>query len=135
MISCIAKLDVPQGQWNDLLQFLYTCCQSPQSSHREVGFFVIFTLLDVVAESLTQHLHHLLQMFEQGLSDPESRDVKMTTLKALGRLAELIEPEDETSIVSSSSRVAIYKSCDVENFPQADPIHGRHLAAFLASER
>ena len=89
------------GKWDDLLQFLYGCCQSQQASHREVGYFVVHALLDVVAETLMQHLPHLIALFERGLNDPESKEVKKSTIRALGRLAEMIEPEDDASIVGN----------------------------------
>ena len=51
------------------------------SSSVQIGFYVIYTLLDVVAESFSQHLHHLITLFQHGLNDPESKEVRTSTLR------------------------------------------------------
>jgi hypothetical protein len=93
VISVIAKTEVPAGRWNELLAFLYGCCQSQVAAQREVcdfglksdlfqvGFYVIFALLEALPDSMTQHTAHLLQLFSAGLNDPESAQVKLTALQ------------------------------------------------------
>ena len=38
LISAIAKIAVPHGQWDELLQYLFQCSQSEDPGHREVSF-------------------------------------------------------------------------------------------------
>ncbi|CAG8674754.1 3854_t:CDS:10, partial [Acaulospora morrowiae] len=97
VISAIGKIELPAGTWNELLQFLYQCCQSQIVGQREVGIFVIFSLLEVT-DVFIDNLHQLLQMFGAALNDPESKNVRVTSLEALGKVAEFIEPDNKEDI-------------------------------------
>ncbi|CAG8515602.1 454_t:CDS:10 [Diversispora eburnea] len=90
VISAIGKIELPSGSWNELFQFLYQCCQSPLAIQREIGIFIVFSLLEVT-EVFVDNLRQLLQMFAVALNDPESKNVRVTTLQALGKVAEFIE--------------------------------------------
>ncbi|CAG8721801.1 8732_t:CDS:10, partial [Cetraspora pellucida] len=98
VISSIGKIEIPAGNWNDLLQFLYQCCKSQNAGQREVGIFVLFTLLEVMEDVFADNLLQLLQLFGDALNDPESQAVRVTTMQALGRVAEFIEPDKKEEI-------------------------------------
>lgn len=100
VITEIARMDLPAGKWDELMQFTYSCCQSPNPSQREVGFFIILSLVEVLEGALRQHLVHIFQLYAHGLRDNESLDVRVYTVEGLGRLANLIEPKDEAAIKS-----------------------------------
>jgi hypothetical protein len=68
-------------QWPELLPFLYQLSASPQSSHREIGMFILFALLDTVADCLQSELGTMFGIFKNGLSDAESGEVRITTLR------------------------------------------------------
>ncbi|CAB4443681.1 unnamed protein product [Rhizophagus irregularis] len=98
VISSIAKIEIPAGTWNHLLQFLYQCCQSPNAGHREVGIFVLYTLFEVIIEAFQDNLRQLFELFGAALNDPESKVVRVTTLQALGKVAEIIDPSSKADI-------------------------------------
>ena len=82
-VSAIAKIDLPANQWPDLLPFIYQqCCQNQQSAAmREVGYYQVFALLDVLVEGFKQHVGQLLALLRAGLMDAESKEVKTNALK------------------------------------------------------
>lgn len=45
----------------------------------------------------------LMELFKKTLSDPESLNVKVWTIRSLGKLAEYIEVGEDAAIVSSNS--------------------------------
>ncbi|KAF0447599.1 ARM repeat-containing protein [Gigaspora margarita] len=98
VISSIGKIEIPAGNWNDLPQFLYQCCKSQNSGQREVGIFVLFTLMEVIEDVFADSLLQLLQLFGDALNDPESQAVRVITMQALGRVAEFIEPDKKEEI-------------------------------------
>ena len=98
IISEVAAIELPSGKWPDLLTFAQSCCVSHNVVEREIGFYLIYALLDVVSQTFTQHLAQLFTMLTNGLVDPESLDVKMNSLRALSKLTDIIEPTDEPSI-------------------------------------
>ena len=59
---------------------------------------MLFSLLDTVAESFEQHLKALFVLFATTLLDPESAEVRMTTLRALAKVAEYISSDDKHDI-------------------------------------
>lgn len=90
-ISAMAEFELPEKRWPTLIDFLFECCKSPNSSHREVGVFVIYSLFEVIVEYLTDRLPEIFEILKQTINDPESIDVKITTMKALGTVAEYID--------------------------------------------
>jgi hypothetical protein len=55
-------------------------------------------LFDVVGEVFAEHMQELLGMFANGLQDPESKEVRVTTLQALGKVADFVEPENKADV-------------------------------------
>ncbi|KAJ2763145.1 hypothetical protein IWQ57_005632, partial [Coemansia nantahalensis] len=100
VISSIAKCDIPNQKWGDLIQFLYTCCQSAQAAHREIGIYVLDSLFETIADVLGAHMKQLFELFAALVGDSESRVVQVTTVEALGKLAEFVEPGDRGAIAA-----------------------------------
>ncbi|RKO93397.1 armadillo-type protein, partial [Blyttiomyces helicus] len=93
VISEVAKVELSQGRWTELITFLYGCCRSPSAGHREAGVYVLFTLFEVIADKLQEHIPQMFALFSQTLADPESLEVRITTVRALGKLADFLEPD------------------------------------------
>lgn len=99
-VAAIAELEltVNPPQWPDLVPGLYQAAQSPEALHRETAVFVLYALLDTVLESMPDQLPTLFQIFGKGLQDPESGEVRITTVRALSKVAENITTEDKHDI-------------------------------------
>ncbi|KAJ2317705.1 hypothetical protein GGI00_006729, partial [Coemansia sp. RSA 2681] len=100
VISTIAKSDIPNKKWGDLIQFLYKCCQSTTAAHREIGVYVLDSLFETIADTMGAHLQHLFELFAVLITDPESLVVQVTTMEALSKVAEFIEPEDRAGVAT-----------------------------------
>ncbi|KAJ3515059.1 hypothetical protein NLJ89_g1996 [Agrocybe chaxingu] len=98
VIAAIAAIEVPQGTWNQLLPFLQQTCTSSQVSHREVGAFILFTVLESIVEGFQSHLPGLFELFRGLLNDPESIEVRITTARSLGVIAQYIDSDDKTEL-------------------------------------
>ncbi|KAJ2850183.1 hypothetical protein IWW36_002091 [Coemansia brasiliensis] len=105
VISSMAKCDLPNQKWGDLIQFLYKCCQSPTTAHREIGVYVLDSLFETISDMLSAHMQHLFELFSSLINDPESLIVRVTTLEALGKMAECIEPDNRSAISTFQSLV------------------------------
>ncbi|KAJ3343389.1 hypothetical protein HDU93_008754 [Gonapodya sp. JEL0774] len=97
-ISAIAKIDIPQKQWTELIPFLYQCCQSPNVAHREVGVFALFTLFETIADALQDEIKQMFVIFTHTINDPESKEVRVTTMQALGKVAEFVEADNADDV-------------------------------------
>jgi hypothetical protein len=81
VIAAIATIEIPIGTWSQLLPFLHQSCTSPQVAHREVGIYILFTVLENIVEGFQEHLQSFFKLFEQLLTDPESVEVRITTIR------------------------------------------------------
>lgn len=81
VIAVIASIEVRQNTWPALLPFLQQSCTSQQVVHREVGSFILFTVLESIVEGFEKHLPGLFELFRGLLADPESSEVRITTVR------------------------------------------------------
>ena len=77
---------------------MYAAARSADASHREIAVYVLFAILDTVADSFETELKALFQLFSTTLLDPESSAVRMTTLRGLAKVAEYISTDDKHDI-------------------------------------
>ncbi|TFK29742.1 importin beta-4 subunit [Coprinopsis marcescibilis] len=94
VIAAIASIEVPAGTWPSLLPLLEDACQSSEAGHREVGSYILFTVLENIVEGFQEHLGKLFSLFERLLQDP-SIEVRITIVRALGVIAQYIDSDDK----------------------------------------
>lgn len=145
VIAAIASVEVPLGQWNELMPFLEQTCTSSNVGHREVGSFILFTVLENIVEGFESHMQSLFRLFEQLIADPESLEVRITAVRCVGRFT-LVVADIYTSLVigrwaslpstsmATTRRTLCVLSASVisyakfaylspENFPAIAPLH------------
>ncbi|CAK5274034.1 unnamed protein product [Mycena citricolor] len=98
VIAAIANIEIPLGTWPELLGFLTQTCVSQQVLQRESGIFMLYTVLDNIVEGFKDHLLEFFTLFSQLLADPESIEVRITTVRALGVIASYIDVEDKAEV-------------------------------------
>ena len=60
----IASMEIPLRQWNELLPLINRCCTSQQVYERELGAFVLFTILESIVEGFSQYMNELFGLFQ-----------------------------------------------------------------------
>ena len=95
VIAAIAKLDFEDGEWASLPGALAQASISNMVEYREVGVYILFSLLEAVGDAFENKLPSLFQLFNTTIKDPESAEVRVNTLLCLSRVAMLIEPEED----------------------------------------
>jgi hypothetical protein len=71
------------GTWSELLPFLQQSCTSQRVTDREVGAFMLYTVLENIVEGFQEHLQNFFKIFQQLLVDPESLDVRIATVRCV----------------------------------------------------
>ena len=118
VIAAIASIEVPLNQWNELLPFLEQTCRSPTVAHREVGVYILYTVLENIVDGFESQIINLFKLFEVLLVDPESAEVRITTVRALGVIAQYIEATDKPEIVRATCpNFTNWYSCIAESVP------------------
>ncbi|KAI1801966.1 ARM repeat-containing protein [Daldinia bambusicola] len=99
IIAGIATLDFNNEQWGDLLPSVMQLTNSENVAHREVGSYIIFSLLEANPAYFEDHLATLFELFTKTIRDPQSRDVRVNTMQSISALLMLIDcDEDEQSV-------------------------------------
>ncbi|KAK0107660.1 hypothetical protein ONS96_003461 [Cadophora gregata f. sp. sojae] len=95
VIASIAAIDLEDGEWASLPNNLFQASTSPKVSHREVGIYTLFSLLETAGDVFEDKLPGLFSLLSNTIKDPESPDVRINTLLCLSRVAMLIQPEED----------------------------------------
>lgn len=95
VIAAIAGIDLEDGEWASLPGLLVQASTSKTVSHREVGVYILFSLLEVTGDSFEDKIPGLFSLFNTTIKDPESAEVRTNTLLCLSRVAMLIQPDED----------------------------------------
>ncbi|KAI5807953.1 armadillo-type protein [Peziza echinospora] len=105
VISAIAKIDLPAGEWQDLPLFLSQAATSAKSEDREVGVYILYTLLETLEDAVADRSQEFFALFSQTINDPESVTVRLNTLLALGKMAEYLGADQDPQGVAAFKAV------------------------------
>ncbi|KAK3381004.1 armadillo-type protein [Podospora didyma] len=100
LIAAIGTLDLENGEWLDLLPALFTLASSADVAQREVGSYIIFSLLEANPTCFNEHMTQLLQLFQKTIVDPQSADVRINTMMSVGAALLMFEPEEDAESVA-----------------------------------
>ncbi|KAG9309494.1 ARM repeat-containing protein [Chiua virens] len=103
VIASIASVELKEGTWPQLLSWLNEACTSPRVAEREVGVYILFTVLETVLEGFQDSTQNFFKIFQVLVTDPESMEVRVTTVRALGVLAQYIDADDKADIKTFQS--------------------------------
>ncbi|KAF7588713.1 hypothetical protein BBP40_005314 [Aspergillus hancockii] len=114
VISAVAKVDLNDGEWAELPNFLIQAGNSGNKDERSVAIYILFTILETLGEGFEEKFHDLFTLFSKTIRDPESEEVRTNTLLALGRLAMHLDSEEDVAPVKAfqeliPSMVAVLK--------------------------
>ncbi|KAF9105739.1 hypothetical protein BGX29_011522 [Mortierella sp. GBA35] len=104
VIATVGRVEIPANTWSELIAFLFQCSSSSTAGHREVGVYVIYAIFEVT-DAFAENLRQLLDLFSRTIVDPESQVVRVTTVQALGKIADFIEDEQKEEIAMFSQLV------------------------------
>ncbi|KAJ8122083.1 hypothetical protein ONZ43_g1630 [Nemania bipapillata] len=99
VIAAIATLDFDNNEWADLIPNVTQLATSDSVVHREVGSYIIFSLLEANPTYFESHLATLFELFTKTIRDPQSRDVRVNTMLSISAALMLIDvDEDEQAL-------------------------------------
>lgn len=105
VISAVAKLDLNDGEWAELPNFLLQIAGSAKVEERAVGTYVLFTILETLGEGFQEKFLDLFQLFEKTIRDPESAEVRINTLLALSTLAMHLDSNENEAPVKAFQNI------------------------------
>lgn len=96
IIATMAKSDLEDGQWSELPGILQQAATSSNAQHREVGVYIIFTLLETMPDMFQENMGPMLALFSKTIQDPESVQVRINSMLALAELATVLDTDEDT---------------------------------------
>ncbi|KAI9451749.1 ARM repeat-containing protein [Lactarius psammicola] len=127
VIAAIAGIEIPVGGWPRLLPFLHETATSSQVAHREVGIYILYTVLETIVEGFQEHLQSFFKLFEGLLQDPESAEVRVTTVRSLGTIAQYIDMDEKADIKSFQNLLPLMIQVLAQTLEAGDEANARHL--------
>ncbi|KAI0155356.1 importin beta-4 [Xylariaceae sp. FL1272] len=101
VIAALATLDFEDNEWADLLPNVTQLATSDNVAHREVGSYIIFSLLEANPTYFEDHLTTLFELFTKTIRDPQSRDVRVNTMMSISAALMLVDvDEDEQTLTT-----------------------------------
>lgn len=101
VVAAIAKVDLEDGQWAELPGMLQQAATSQTARHREVGVYIIYTLLEASPDTFQENMAQLLALFNQTIQDSESVEVRVNTMLALAELGLVLDTEEDPKSLKS----------------------------------
>ena len=101
LISAVANVDLADGDWPELPNFLLQAATSPKKEERAVGVYILFSILETTNDLFREKFNDLFTLFGRTVRDPESREVRINTMLALSRMAMAIDEEEDPASVKA----------------------------------
>lgn len=101
VIASIAKVDLDEGKWQELPGILQQAATSETAHHREVGVYIIYTLLETMPDMFQDTMGDMLSLFNRTIQDPQSVEVRINTMLALSELAMVLDTEEDANSLKS----------------------------------
>ncbi|KAK1471051.1 hypothetical protein CCUS01_06165 [Colletotrichum cuscutae] len=92
-------LDLEDGDGQDFVRGLLSLNIADNVAHREVGSYILFALLDNDPTHFTEQAQQLLGLVQKTIVDPASADVRLNSVRSIGALLMIIDPEEDTQSV------------------------------------
>ncbi|KAH8666590.1 armadillo-type protein [Xylariales sp. PMI_506] len=101
VVAAIATIDFENKEWDELLPAVTQLTTSDDVAHREVGSYIIYSLLEADPTTFSDHLSKVFELFSKTIRDPQSRDVRINTMLSISSVLLLIQAdEDEESVAA-----------------------------------
>ena len=105
LMSAIAKIDLEDGEWNELPGLLQQASTSSKVSDRVVGTYVLYSILETMGDGFSSKFKELFQLFSKTIQDPESLEARVNTLMAISKMAMVIDAEEDQQSVKAFQNI------------------------------
>lgn len=89
------------GAGEEFLKQIIPLNSSDNVVSREVGSFLLFAMLEANPEQFSDHIHQLLDLFRPRLEDPESKEVRINIVQAIGAVVFIVDAEEDPQSVKA----------------------------------
>ncbi|KAF4472792.1 importin subunit beta-4 [Fusarium albosuccineum] len=95
LIAGIVSDDMENGQGEDFLKQLLPLNNNDNVVAREVGSFLLYAMLEEDPTHFSDHTHQLLELFQARIEDPQSKEVRINIVRAIGAILMIVTPDED----------------------------------------
>lgn len=95
VIAAIAKVDLADGQGTEQLSLIHQATTSDNVKHREVGVYILYTLLETLPDAFQENVARLIDLFSKTIQDTASAEVRLNSMLALAETTMIFDPEED----------------------------------------
>lgn len=96
LVAGIVGVDLGLGQGDDFLKQLLPLNNSDNVVAREVGSFILFSMLEDDPTHFSGYIPQLLQLFRSRIKDPDSKEVQINIVQAISAMLLILDPEENS---------------------------------------
>ncbi|KAL3962788.1 hypothetical protein ACCO45_004311 [Purpureocillium lilacinum] len=101
LVAGIVGMDMEAGEGDEFLKQLLPLNNSDNVTAREVGSYILFSMLEDDPTHFSDHTHQLLQLFQSRIEDPDSKEVRINIVQAIGAILMIVEPEEDAQALQA----------------------------------
>ncbi|RDA86937.1 hypothetical protein CP532_1845 [Ophiocordyceps camponoti-leonardi (nom. inval.)] len=101
LVAGIVCADMNSDQGDEFLKQLLPLNNSDNVVAREVGSFILFSMLEEDPTHFSSHIPQLLELFRSRIQDPDSKEVQINIVQAIGAMLLILDPEEEPQAVTT----------------------------------
>ena len=101
VIAAIAKVDLADGEWQDIFDTMLQACNDSSPRSREVGTFILFSTVESAGESASHKFPDLMNTFNKTIQDPQSAETRVNTMLALSRIAIILDSDEDAKTLAA----------------------------------
>ncbi|KAL9948034.1 hypothetical protein D7B24_009548 [Verticillium nonalfalfae] len=94
-------LDNKDAAGQACVEQLLSLVSQESTAAREVGSFTLYAILDEDPTNFSEQVPQLLNILKSTIQDPASVDVRLNSVKAIGSLLMLVDPEDDAESLAA----------------------------------
>ena len=103
-LSAIARIELANNRWPNLVEILYNACNSDNNIHKEMGITILYNLFELIADRMETFHSQLFELFTKTIMD-SNLTVAVITVQCLGKIADFIDEQDMERIIEFQNMI------------------------------
>eukprot|EP01094_Clydonella_sp_ATCC50884_P021161 TRINITY_DN4587_c0_g1_i1.p1 TRINITY_DN4587_c0_g1~~TRINITY_DN4587_c0_g1_i1.p1 ORF type:complete len:1096 (-),score=349.00 TRINITY_DN4587_c0_g1_i1:1021-4242(-) len=91
--AVIARIEVPEGKWDEVLDFMFQCTQVESADHRQMGIYLFKEMMETVGNLVELRFDALQDLVAKALVDSEM-EVRFAAMPALAAFVDHLNTEE-----------------------------------------
>ncbi|GAO18735.1 hypothetical protein UVI_02047070 [Ustilaginoidea virens] len=100
LVAGLVGLDMENGDGDEFMKQVLPLNNSDNIQYREVGSYILFSMLEENPHHFEEYTHQLLELFQSRIEDPDSKEVRINVVQAVGAILMNIEPDEDPQAVA-----------------------------------